>query len=133
MFDKFLASNFWQATTGATTELTDAEVAAVIATFGVFFTFIAIIPIYNIYVLLKIVGRPGWWLLLFLIPIVNIVFLVILAIDVAKAYGKDAVFGIFLNFFLNPIGSLILGFGSSKYLGPVASENFTPSTPAQAS
>ena len=32
-----------------------------------------LIPFYNIYVLLKIVGRPGWWLILFLIPFVNIV------------------------------------------------------------
>ena len=31
----------------------------------------ALIPIYNVWVLLKIVGRPGWWLLLFLIPFVN--------------------------------------------------------------
>ena len=27
----------------------------------------AIIPIYNVYVLLKIIGRPGWWLLLFFV------------------------------------------------------------------
>ena len=33
----------------------------------------AIIPIYNYYVLLKIVGRPGWWLILYFIPIVNII------------------------------------------------------------
>jgi len=26
----------------------------------------AIIPIYNIYVLLKIVGKPGWWLILWI-------------------------------------------------------------------
>ena len=25
----------------------------------------AIIPIYNLYILLKIAGRPGWWLILF--------------------------------------------------------------------
>lgn len=31
----------------------------------------AIIPFYNIYVLMKVVGRPGWWLILFLIPLVN--------------------------------------------------------------
>ena len=28
----------------------------------------AIIPIYNIWTLLKIVGRPGWWIILFIIP-----------------------------------------------------------------
>lgn len=26
----------------------------------------ALIPFYNLFILLKIVGRPGWWLLLFL-------------------------------------------------------------------
>ena len=32
-----------------------------------------IIPIYNYYVVLKIVGRPGWWLILYFIPIVNLI------------------------------------------------------------
>ncbi len=35
----------------------------------------SLIPIYNLYVLLRIVGRPGWWLILYLIPIVNVVVL----------------------------------------------------------
>ena len=29
----------------------------------------AIVPIYNMYILLKIGGKPGWWLLLMLIPV----------------------------------------------------------------
>ena len=33
-----------------------------------------IVPIYNIYVMLQIVGKPTWWLILYLIPIVNIVY-----------------------------------------------------------
>jgi hypothetical protein len=33
----------------------------------------AIIPIYNMIVLLEVVGRPFWWILLKLIPCVNIV------------------------------------------------------------
>ncbi len=32
----------------------------------------AIVPIYNIIVLCEIVGRPAWWVVLFLIPCVNI-------------------------------------------------------------
>ena len=36
----------------------------------------ALIPIYNCYVLIKITGKPGWWLLLWLIPIVNYVFII---------------------------------------------------------
>ena len=37
----------------------------------------AFVPIYNIIILLKVVGRPWWWLLLFLIPFVGIVFAII--------------------------------------------------------
>ena len=77
-----------------------AIVVAVIA--GVWKTFAkagqpgwaAIIPIYNVYILLKIANRPWWWLLLMLIPLVNLVIAIIVAIDVAKAFGKGAGFGI---------------------------------------
>ena len=86
----------------------------------------AIIPIYNIYVLLKVIGRPGWWLLLFLIGLVPfvgwiVVFVIsiIIAIDLAKSFAKSTGFAvglIFLNFIFIPI----LGFGESRYVGPAA-------------
>jgi hypothetical protein len=79
-----------------------------------------VIPFYNAYIMLKIAGRPAWWLLLFLIPLVNVVFAVILAIDVAKSFGQSAAWGFFLLFLLCGIGYLILGFGSATYLGPSA-------------
>lgn len=78
----------------------------------------AIIPIYNVYILLKIAARPWWWLLLFLVPLVNIVIAVVVAIDVAKAFGKGAGFGIglaLLGFIFYPI----LGFGAATYTAPV--------------
>ncbi len=77
-----------------------------------------LIPIYNVYVLLKVAGRPGWWLLLFIIPIVNFIISIVVAIDVAKAFGQSAMFGFFLNFLLGGIGYVILGFGNFRYLGP---------------
>jgi hypothetical protein len=79
-----------------------------------------LVPIYNAYILLQIAGRPGWWLLLYLIPLVNIVVGVIVAMDVAKSFGQSAAFGIVLLFLLSGIGYLILGFGSARYLGPAA-------------
>ena len=75
----------------------------------------AIVPIYNAYVLLEIAGRPGWWLLLYLIPFVNLIVAVVVAIDVAKNFGQSAVFGFVLNFLLGGIGYLILGFGDYRY------------------
>jgi hypothetical protein len=79
----------------------------------------AIIPFYNYYVLLKVVGRPGWWLILYFIPFVNIVVWLIVAIDLAKSFGKGTGYGVAV-FFLAFIFIPILGFGSASYTGPVA-------------
>jgi hypothetical protein len=79
-----------------------------------------IIPIYNIYILLTIVGRPAWWIILFFIPIANIVVGLLVAIDLAKSFGQSTVFGIVLLFLFSFIGWLVLGFGNYKYVGPGA-------------
>jgi Family of unknown function (DUF5684) len=79
-----------------------------------------LIPIYNMYILTKIAGKPGWWVVLMLIPFVNIVILLLLAIDIAKAFGKSTAFGIVGLFLFSIIGYLILGFGSARYVGPAA-------------
>jgi hypothetical protein len=78
-----------------------------------------LIPIYNLYILLEIVGRPWWWLLLFFVPLVNVVVAVLIPFDLAKSFGKGAGFGLGL-IFLNMIFILILGFGSAEYVGPSA-------------
>ena len=80
----------------------------------------AIVPIYNIVVLLQIAGRPVWWVLLFLIPFVNIAMGLIVAMDIAKSFGQSAAFGIVLLFLLGGIGYLVLGFGNYRYVGPAA-------------
>jgi hypothetical protein len=79
----------------------------------------AIIPIYNLVVLLKIVGRPVWWIVLFLIPFVNLIMGFIVAFDLAKVFGKGAGFALGM-IFLFPIFYPILGFGSAKYQGAPA-------------
>lgn len=79
----------------------------------------AIVPIYNLYILLKIAGRPGWWLILMFIPLINIVIALIVSMDIAKSFGKGVLFGLGL-FFLSPIFYGILGFGSAEYQGPAA-------------
>jgi hypothetical protein len=79
----------------------------------------AIVPIYNIIVLLQIVGRPTWWIILFLIPIVSIVIMIMVMIDFAKSFGKGGGFAaglILLGFIFLPI----LAFGDAQYVGPAA-------------
>ena len=47
----------------------------------------ALIPIYNLIVLLQIVGKPAWWLLLFLIPGVNVIMLILILIGALRQDG----------------------------------------------
>lgn len=104
-----------------------AVLVLVLASMWVLFTkagkpgWAAIIPIYNVIVLLEIIGRPLWWILLLFIPCVNFVVPIILFIDLAKSFGKDALFGVglwLLGFIFFPI----LAFGDAKYQGPSAAQ-----------
>lgn len=92
----------------------------------------AIIPVYNTYILCQISGVNPWWIVIVLasgfitalVPaltilgsIVNIYFGVLLAVSVSRSFGKSDAYAIGIYFFAW-IFYLILGFGSSKYLGP---------------
>ena len=74
----------------------------------------AIVPIYNLIVLLEIAGRPLWWFLLMLIPLVNLVMFIIVAVDVARKFGKGIGFAIgmlILPFIFYPM----LAWGNAQY------------------
>ncbi|MEA2042760.1 MAG: DUF5684 domain-containing protein, partial [Bacteroidota bacterium] len=81
----------------------------------------SIIPIYNLIVLLEIVGKPVWWFILYLIPIVNIIFLIWTINLLSKSFGKDEGFTIGL-ILLGVVFYPILGFGDAEYKGPAAKE-----------
>lgn len=74
----------------------------------------SIVPIYNIITLLKIAGRPAWWFILMILPIVNFVVAILVSIDVARKFGKGTGFGIGLAL-LPMIFYPMLGFGSATY------------------
>ena len=79
----------------------------------------AIIPIYNAVVLLKIVGRPIWWLILMLIPIVGVIVSLIVIVDLAKSFRQGIGYALglmFLPFIFMPM----LAFGDASYAGPSA-------------
>lgn len=81
-----------------------------------------LIPIYNLVVLLEIVGKPVWWILLLIIPLVNLVVSVWIANLLAKSFGKSELYTIgmiFLPFIFYPL----LAFGGSRYQGPAGSGN----------
>ncbi len=79
----------------------------------------ALVPFYNVVVLAEVVGRPWWWVLLLFVPLANLIVLALLAVDLARSFGKGIGFGIgmiFLPFLFFPI----LAFGDAAYQGPVA-------------
>lgn len=74
----------------------------------------AIIPIYNIVVLMRIVGKPGWWTILYFIPLVNIVIAIIVTHRLSLSFGKEI--GYTLGLLL--IGIVfypLLAFGDATY------------------
>ncbi|HEV8285748.1 MAG TPA: DUF5684 domain-containing protein [Chitinophagaceae bacterium] len=74
----------------------------------------AIIPIYNLIVLCQIGGKPGWWV----IPSLLVPFFIIWPYNmISKSFGHDEGFTVGLVL-LGIVFWPILGFGSSKYVGP---------------
>lgn len=66
--------------------------------------------------LTKIGEKPWWWMLLVLIPIVDIVILIVLSRSIAERFGKDPGFGVG-HALLTPIFWMILGLGDAQYRG----------------
>ena len=65
----------------------------------------------------EIGGKPGWWSLLLLVPVLNFIALIIFilaAIEISKRFGKSDAF-VLLLILLPVIGYPILAFGKSVY------------------
>jgi hypothetical protein len=77
----------------------------------------AIVPVYNAIVLAEVVGKPIWWALLLFCPCVNIVFSILLNLELAKCFGKSG--GFAAGLILVPYVFLpILGFNKDRYIPP---------------
>ena len=77
-----------------------------------------LVPVYGPWVALELLERPRWWLVPLLLPGVGVVFAVVLAFDVAKAYGRSPAFGVGLIALL-PVFAPILAFGDAPYRRPI--------------
>jgi hypothetical protein len=81
----------------------------------------AFIPIWSTIVLIKISGRPLWWIILLLIPVVNLVVLVFILHGLSTSFGHGAGFTVGL-YFLSVIFMYILGYDSKPYQGVTGGE-----------
>jgi len=75
-----------------------------------------VIPLINLYFIVKMAERPVWWLILLLIPLVNLFAFILLHIDIAKKFGAGIGFGLGMTFF-SFIFYPLLGFGDYQYRG----------------
>jgi len=105
----------------------------IIANLGLCFTFrkasqpgfAAFVPFYREYIMCQVTGLNSWWTAIFaascFIPMIGVFislyFRVLVVVSMTKSFGKSDAWAIGL-FFLGPIFYLILGVGSSTYLGP---------------
>jgi hypothetical protein len=66
---------------------------------------LAWVPIINIILMLNIAKKPLWWIILCLIPIVNIIVIVIVWMAIAEARGKPSWWGVL---FIVPVVQVIV-------------------------
>ena len=67
-------------------------------------SWLAWIPIANIVLMLNVAKKPIWWIVLFFIPVVNIIFIIIVWMAMAEARGKPSWWGILM---IVPVVNLI--------------------------
>jgi signal peptidase I len=76
--------------------------------------YLAAVPIYNSVILLRIIGRPSWWVILLYFPIINLLMLPVVWVETARKFGKDSLTDSFLawatlglyGFYLNYAGDV---------------------------
>ncbi len=79
-----------------------------------------LIPLYNVFVMFRVIYGSGLKCLLLLVPLLNMIVGIAMWIRLAQAFGKGLGFAILTLLFPN-IFTLILGFGSAEYEGPIRS------------
>ena len=77
----------------------------------------AIIPIYNFIVMSQVAKKPVWWGILCLVPVVNVIFLILISMEIAVQFDKGKGWGFGLLVLLPFIGYPLLGFTDAKYKG----------------
>jgi chromate transport protein ChrA len=79
----------------------------------------ALVPFLNIVLLLKIAKRPTWWLILFIVPFVNVITLIVATMALCERFGVNKWWGLAsIVSPLNLILYLYLAYGTEKTIDP---------------
>ena len=78
----------------------------------------SLVPLLSEYWVVKITGKPTWWVLYLLIPLFNIFAFYVLLFDLLRCFGKKSLMSQFLIIFIAPIYVPYMGFKKEvRYLG----------------
>ena len=81
-------------------------------------TWAALIPFYSEWQVMKLVGKPSWWIIWLFIPIINIFSFYILIFDLLRCFGKESLGSQIITIFAFFIYLPVVAFNkNSKYLG----------------
>ncbi|MBC7915737.1 MAG: signal peptidase I [Pyrinomonadaceae bacterium] len=85
----------------------------------------ALIPVYSFYIMLKLTGRPLWWMALYFVPVINVIVYMGILIDFSKSYGKFGFLQHLASICVPFIAYPVWGFDkSTHYLGQSANQEF---------
>jgi signal peptidase I len=78
---------------------------------------IGFIPFYNYYTHIVLVGRPKWWVILLLVPVVNFFIALTLHLDLYKSFGRYSYVHQVLGVALWPIYTFFIAISDAEYKG----------------
>jgi len=79
----------------------------------------ALIPGYNIWVWLKITNKPWWYLILLILPGVNVLMLMIMSVNLSTVYGKRSTTDVTLSALVPFVYLPYLAVQNPDYVGPI--------------
>ena len=80
--------------------------------------YLAAVPIYNSVILLRIIGRPSWWVILLYFPIINLLMLPVVWVETARKFGKDSLTDSFLAWATLGLYGFYLNYASDVTYNP---------------
>jgi len=87
---------------------------------------LAFFPIYNAIILMKIIRRPGWWVILLFIPIINLLIFPVVWVETARSFGKNSITDTLLTIFT--FGLFLYSINYSSEINYIKDRSLNPKT-----
>ncbi len=76
------------------------------------------VPVYNLLIMLRVIKKPWWWILILIVPGVNILLLMVMHIELVRAFGLRSMPHYLLAIFVPPVSIGMIAFKDDlKYIG----------------